>query len=88
VNDNSGKCLDDYGFDTHNGAKIDQWSCNGGVNQEWAEFVGKQADYLFAPLNTPNTDVGIDYVLEVYHSSTANGGKVDLWSSNGSNTQA
>ena len=34
-------------------------------NQEWAEFGGKQVSYLFGPLTEANTNVGLDYVLEV-----------------------
>ena len=35
VNRNSGKCLDVQGNNTNNGAVIQQFSCNGGQNQQW-----------------------------------------------------
>jgi hypothetical protein len=35
VNPQSGKCLDDPGFNTTNGTQLDIWDCNGGANQQW-----------------------------------------------------
>jgi imidazolonepropionase-like amidohydrolase len=35
INRNSGKCLDVYGFDRRDGARVQQWSCNGGANQQF-----------------------------------------------------
>jgi hypothetical protein len=32
---NSGKCLDVNGASPYNGAVVQQWSCNGGLNQKW-----------------------------------------------------
>ncbi len=34
-NVNSKKCLDIYGAATHNGARITQWECHWGGNQQW-----------------------------------------------------
>jgi hypothetical protein len=31
----SGKCLDVYGWQTHNLARVIQWDCHGGANQQW-----------------------------------------------------
>lgn len=35
INKNSGKLLDLYGSQSQNGARIEQWSDNGGLNQQW-----------------------------------------------------
>lgn len=35
VFDNSHKCVDVSGWATWNGAKLIQWDCHGGANQEW-----------------------------------------------------
>lgn len=35
VNAYSGLLLEDYGWQTGNGAKVDQWADNGGANQHW-----------------------------------------------------
>ena len=39
VNLNSNKCLDVTGRSTANGAVVQQWTCNGGTNQEWFEQI-------------------------------------------------
>jgi hypothetical protein len=35
VNAYSGLDLEDYGFQTGNGATVDQWADNGGSNEHW-----------------------------------------------------
>ena len=40
VNVNSNKCLDVTDRSTANGAIIQQYTCNGGTNQEWFEQIG------------------------------------------------
>jgi hypothetical protein len=35
VNKASGTCLDVAGSNTTNGAPVQIWACNGGLNQQW-----------------------------------------------------
>ena len=35
-----GKCLDDFGGDTTNGTKVDIWTCNNTVSQQWLFSAG------------------------------------------------
>jgi hypothetical protein len=87
VNDNSGKCLDVYHSTDANGANVDQYTCNESLAQLWAVSGGKYA-YLFYPLlSAQNENMGLEKVLEVYHSGTADGDNVDIWDSNGTKTQ-
>lgn len=39
VNAASGKCLDDTGFKTANGTKLEIWTCTGKTNQQWTAAV-------------------------------------------------
>ena len=71
---NSGKCLDDPGFNTANGTRIDIWTCNGGANQHWT--VVQDGTIRLA-----------GKCLDPYHSDSANGTAVDLYSCNGSGAQ-
>ena len=84
VNYNSGKCLDVTGRSTANGAHIQQWTCNGGTNQEWyPKVVGTYAAgdiYNFINLNSGKC-------VDVTGSSTANGAVVEQWPCNGGNNQ-
>ena len=32
----SGRCLDVTNISTSNGARIQQWTCHGGTNQQWS----------------------------------------------------
>lgn len=80
VNNNSGKCLDLNHGTTANGANIDQWTCIGALNEEWAAFV-VNGSYMFAPNTVANSNKGWLYVMEVHGAVTANGGNVDLWTS-------
>ncbi len=81
VNHNSGKCLDLANGTTANGAKVQQWRCNGNPQQQWAVTQPASHVYMLAPNTIANIDQGWSYVLEVNGWSTANGGKVDIWQS-------
>jgi len=71
---NGGKCLDDPGYSTANGTRIDIWSCAGSTNEDWAI--------------EPDGSVRVlGKCLDVYHSGTANGTPVDLYSCNGTGAQ-
>jgi glucosylceramidase len=84
VNLNSNKCLDVTGRSTANGVHIQQWTCNGGTNQEWhPKVVGTYAAgdiYNFINLNSGKC-------LDVTGASTANGAIVEQWPCNGGNNQ-
>lgn len=86
VNDNSGKCLDVTNDTPANGTKVQQWSCLGNENQEWVQGgTGSGPGNIWEP--AMDIDHGYDFVLEVYGSSTADGGQVDIWKQNQSSTQ-
>jgi hypothetical protein len=71
VNVNSNKCVDVYYADTTNGARVLQWTCNGGNNQKWKiEPVGTYYKL---------TAVHSGKVLDVSGASTANGATVQQW---------
>ncbi len=84
VNLNSNKCLDVTGRSTANGVHIQQWTCNGGTNQEWyPKVVGTYPAgdiYNFVNLNSGKC-------LDVTGASTANGAIVEQWPCNGGSNQ-
>lgn len=69
-----GKCLDDPGYRTANGTRVDLWTCTGGGNQQWT-------------LAQDRTVRIYGKCLDVYHAGTANGTAVDLYSCNGTGAQ-
>jgi Ricin-type beta-trefoil lectin domain len=70
----SGKCLDDFGGSSANGAKADLWDCNGTGAQQWTV--------------TGDTLQANGKCLDIIGSgSTANGSLVDLWTCNGGGNQ-
>ena len=79
-NANSGKYLDALGGSASNGAKVGQYSGNGGLNQRWiveasgSSFVVRSA-------------VDPRFVMDVTGASSANGSKVELYSYNGNANQ-
>jgi O-glycosyl hydrolase len=80
VNRNSGKVLEVASQSTADGGTVDQWTDNGGTNQQWALTPTAGSYYrLF------NRNSGKD--LEVKGQSTANGGTVDQWTDNGGTNQ-
>ena len=68
------------------GVQLDQWTCNGGANQEWAfEAVGSyqsasDTHFVLVSLNNGMT-------AEVKGYSTASHAAVDQWPSNGGANQ-
>jgi len=84
VNLHSNKCLDVTGRSTANGVHIQQWTCNGGTNQEWyPKVVGTfPAGDIY---NMVNLNSG--KCLDVTGASTANGAIVEQWPCNGGTNQ-
>jgi lysophospholipase L1-like esterase len=81
VNRNSGKALDVYNLSTADGARIAQWSRNGGNQQQW-QFV--DAGNGFYKLRSRLSGK----VLDVAAKSTADGATIQQWTdNNGTNQQ-
>jgi hypothetical protein len=80
VNDNSGICLDNTGAGTTEGTQQDQWTCNGGTNQNWTLTSEGGSDYQMMVQNSGQ-------VLDVAGQSMASGAKVDQWDWNGGANQ-
>jgi Ricin-type beta-trefoil lectin domain-like len=77
VNQGSGRCMDENDWTTVAAAQFQQWTCNGGTNQEYT-FVPVSAGsstYYIQPM-TP------DYCLDVSGASTASGAAIDQWPCN------
>ena len=77
VNQGSGRCMDENDWTTVATAQFQQWTCNGGTNQEYT-FVPVSAGsstYYIQPM-TP------DYCLDVSGASTASGAAIDQWPCN------
>jgi glucoamylase len=71
----SGKCIDDAGASTNNGAAIQIWTCNGTNAQSWTWSSGAGT-------------LGIlDKCIDVTGGGTANGTKIQLWDCNGTGAQ-
>ena len=86
VNNNSGKCLDMPNDNLADGQHLQQWTCNGNEQQDWL-WLNEGSYDLISPFTTANSNQGFLYVMEVYNSSTANGGEVDVWTGNATATQ-
>jgi hypothetical protein len=84
INRNSGKCLDTTGNLT-NGTQQYQWTCQSGSrNQEFYLYGLSCAGVCFTIHPRDNRSK----CVEVYHSSLADGAKVDMWDCNGTATQS
>lgn len=71
VNQGSGLCMDENDWTTVSAAQFQQWTCNGGTNQQYT-FVPTAAGsstYFIQPM-TP------DYCLDVSGASTASGAAI------------
>jgi Ricin-type beta-trefoil lectin domain-like len=79
VNRNSGKVLDVTANSTADGAAIEQWSDNGGTNQQWS-LVAVGSSYKIVNRNSGK-------VLDVTANSTTNGAVIEQWSDNGGTNQ-
>jgi subtilisin family serine protease len=80
INRNSGKCLDVSNNSTADGANVDQWTSNGGQNQQWS-FVAQTGGYYEIVSRLSGKP------LEVGGNSTADGGNVQQWTWVGTNSQ-
>ncbi len=77
VNQGSSLCADEFDWTTEAAAQFDQWTCNGGTNQQFT-FVpvsSGSSTYYIHPM-TP------DYCLDVSGGSTASGAAVIQWPCN------
>ena len=87
VNQNSGKCLDVTNDTPKNGTNVQQWGCLNNENQAWVQgtAVGNHLGNNWEP--AMDIDHGYGFELEVFGSSQADGGNVDIWQFNNSSTQ-
>jgi hypothetical protein len=76
----SGKALDVAGASKDNGARVIQWSANGGNNQRWAPEAVGDGTFVFVCRNS-------DKVLDVAGASKLNGAPVIQWQRNGGANQ-
>lgn len=79
-NVNSGLAMEVFGQSKSAGAVVDQYTWNGGTNQEWT------LAYLSNGLYTL-TNVNSGLVLDVNGKSVSDGGKIDQYTSNGGSNQ-
>jgi hypothetical protein len=80
VNRNSGKVLDVTSSSTADGAKITQWTDNGGTNQQWNIVSTSTGYYKLINRNSGK-------VVDVTSSSTADGASVIQWGDNSGTNQ-
>jgi hypothetical protein len=74
-NSGSARCLDDPNASRANGIKLQNWDCNGLIQQNWTLPTG------------PMTSAIPRMCADDSDASTANGAKVQLWTCNGQNSQ-
>ena len=77
VNQGSGRCMDENDWTTVAAAQFQQWTCNGGTNQE----------YTFVPVSAGSSTYYIqpmapDYCLDVSGASAVSGAAIDQWPCN------
>jgi ricin-type beta-trefoil lectin protein len=77
---NSNKCLDVVGGATYNGARIQQWDCNGSPQQRWFMHMDSKGDYLIVNVNSGKC-------LDVQAASKSNGAPLQQWDCNGEKHQ-
>jgi hypothetical protein len=78
--DATGKVLDVNGSSTTAGLQLQQWTANGGTNQQW--FLRPAADGYFTIVN-----VGNGLAADVYGQSTSDGAQVVQWTATGGANQ-
>ncbi|XYH93542.1 RICIN domain-containing protein [Sorangium sp. So ce1128] len=76
----SGKCLDVNGASTADGAAVQQWTCNGGSNQQWQLQSAGSGYYRVVARHSGKC-------LDVVRSSTADGAAVQQYACNGGSNQ-
>lgn len=70
--EHSGKCVDVSGPSLDNGAKVHQWSCHGGTNQQW-RVTSTDGAYRLQAVHSGKC-------LDVTEWSTQNGTGLQQWS--------
>ena len=80
VSVSSGKVLDAVGRGTGDGTLIDQWTDNGGTNQQWTLALNSAGYYTI-------TGVGSGKALDIPFFSTWPGTQLQLWTPNGGANQ-
>jgi beta-xylosidase len=80
TNANSGLVMDVTNASTSNGALIDQWTANGGTNQQWALTQVSGNVYTVKSVKS-------GLCLEVPNQSTDQGVQLDQWTCNGGTNQ-
>ncbi|MDX8031415.1 RICIN domain-containing protein [Lentzea sp. BCCO 10_0856] len=78
--DATGKVLDVNGSSSTTGLQLQQWTANGGSNQQW--FVRPAAGGFFTIVN-----VGNGLAADIYGASTSDGAQVVQWAANGGANQ-
>ncbi|GAA2965392.1 RICIN domain-containing protein [Actinokineospora diospyrosa] len=73
----SDKCLDVDGGSLEDGANVIQWSCHGGLNQQW-QLVLVESDDIYQVFSA-----GSGKCLDVSGASTDNGASVIQWECHG-----
>jgi hypothetical protein len=80
INRNSALAMDVFGQHTTNGTLIDQWTYNGGYNQQWAVTSLGGGQYQII-------DVQCGRSLDVANWATGNGSPIDIWDHTGYGNQ-
>jgi len=82
INLNSNKCVDDAGWGTTTGSLVQQWACGSAqFNQQWQFRPTSGGYYQVVSRHAPTL------VWDVAGVSTADGGKIHLWTYVGGNNQ-
>ncbi|MFI6247487.1 RICIN domain-containing protein [Streptomyces sp. NPDC051016] len=80
VSARSGKVVDAIGAGTANGTLIDQWTANGGTNQQWTLALNSAGYYTV-------TGVGSGKALDIPNATTSPGTQLELYTPNGAANQ-
>jgi glucosylceramidase len=84
VNQTSGKCVDDAGWGTANGAAVQQWTCGTAqANQQWQLQTTSGGYYRVVNRHAPS----LAWDVAGGASATANGALIQLWTYGGGNNQ-
>ena len=82
MNAYGGKCLDARNHGTTDRTAVQQWTCKGTGNQLWS-FGIDNARGEYNIISYPTVEYRSPEVLDVAHSSTGNGAKIELWHEKG-----
>lgn len=72
VNVHSNKCLDVENWSTDNGARVQQWECHGGTNQQWEEVSSSLGGFRLVSVNSRKC-------LDVQGLSKDDGARIQQW---------